>query len=507
MIKLTLPRRPFGALPSRVRKSLDASLLDGYLWAMMFGLGEGFVVPFAIYFKASALLLSLINGLAQMSISVSNILGAHFIQYYRKRKTLAIITNILHASSYLFLFWMTLATKDPAVVPIFFVAGLMATSLAGSGWFTWMNDLVPPKFRGRFWGLRNKYINIFVIVAGLLAGAIMTMAKRFDLTLWGFGLLFCGAFVFRLASFIPLMRQHEPPMKPAPEKEKLSFFAFLFELPKSNFGRFAIFNTIFTFSTSMMPALTTLYLLKTMKVSYIEFSIINISFTLALGLLMPYWGKVTDTYGNYRVFTFAAVGILLLPLGWIFFRSVPVFILLNLVGGFFWSGFSLSSQNFILDNLKKSSLHYHFSYYNAINNFSAFLGAVTGGLLAQSVLAIPADGFLFIKFTDMKLEIVFFISFLLRLAAVIFFVRTFSEIRKRKPVTNPVYVFMIQPALEYLNPVRFVSTAAEQYVRGVRTFRRILIPPEEPADGSPDRGSVRNTRQSRKRSGPPRPSL
>jgi len=477
-IKISLPKKTFGVLPRKIKTSLNASIFDGYLWAMMWGLGEMFVIPFAVFFQASSLMVSLINGLTQIGISISNVLGANFIEYYRNRKKLAIITNILHASSYLFIFFFTLITKDPAVILIFFVAGLVCTSFSSAGWTSWMNELVPERIRGRFWGLRNKYINLFQIIAALIGGAILSLAKKFDITLFGFGFLFISAFFFRAASFIPLSKQYEPTMAAPSKKERISFFDFIFSLPKSNFGRFTIFNIFFTLSTSLMPALTTIFLLKTIKVSYLELSIINIALSLSSAFLMPYWGKITDNYGNYKVLAFTACGILLIPLGWTFFRETIWFIILNIFAGFFWSGFALSSQNFILDNVDKRVLHYNVAYYNALNNFMAFVGSVLGGILAKAFQSISLERFLIFTFTESKLEIVFFISFILRLIIIVLLLKTFTEIKRKKPLSNTVYIFIIQPAIEYLNPVKFISTAAQHYVKSFKLVKKFLSLPK-----------------------------
>ena len=158
MAILLLPAKSLPELDRTTRRSLNYSIVDGYLWSFMFGFGEVLILPFAVFFNASVLLVSLMTGAAQAGISISNILGASFIRNYRKRKTLAIVTNIIHASSYLLMFWLTVTTKDPVVVIIFFVFGLMATSFASSGWISWMNEIVPPETRGRFWAYRNRYI-------------------------------------------------------------------------------------------------------------------------------------------------------------------------------------------------------------------------------------------------------------------------------------------------------------------------------------------------------------
>ena len=479
MAILLLPAKSLPEIDRTTRRSLNYSIVDGYLWSFMFGFGEVLIAPFAIFFNASALLLSLMNGAAQIGISISNILGASFIRNYRKRRQLSIITNIIHASSYLLLFWLTVTTKDPTVVIIFFVFGLMATSFASSGWMSWMSEIVPPETRGRFWAYRNRYILLAQTAVLPLGGLILSLFKKYDMAVWGFGLLFTLAFIFRALSFIPLSRQHEPVMEPVEEKDVPSFFDFIFSLAKSNFGKFVLFNILFTFAMNIMPALTTIHLLKAVKLSYFEFSLTIMISTVASFLMMTYWGKFTDKYGNYRILAFTAIGIMLLPLGWTFCRNFWEFMVLNFIGGFFWSGFGLATQNFMFDNLGRNEVNHNFAYFSAINNFAAFLAAVTGGILAKLAGNISVDHLWIFPLTNMKLELVFFLSFILRLGVVLFLLKSFREIIKKEEVSNPIHIFVVQPLLEIFDPVRILSLARETVQTGVKTLWEIITPRSE----------------------------
>jgi len=496
MAILLLPAKALPELDRTTRRSLNYSIIDGYLWSFMFGFGEALIGLFAIFFNASALLLSLMNGAAQVGISISNILGSSFIRKFMKRKTLSIITNIIHASSYLLMFWLTLATKDPMVVIVFFVFGLMATSFASSGWMSWMNDIVPVETRGRFWAYRNRYIVLAQTAIVPLGGLILSIFKRHDLAIWGFGLLFTLAFIFRALSFLPLSRQHEPQMETVEEKDVPSFFDFLFSLAKSNFGKFVLFNVLFTFAMNIMPALTTIHLMKVIELNYFEFTLTIMISTVASFLMMTYWGKFTDKYGNYPILAFTAIGIMLLPLGWTFVRHFWGFMVLNFFGGFFWSGFGLATQNFMFDNLERKEINHNFAYFSAINNFTAFLAAVTGGILAKLAGNITVNHLWVFPLTSMKLEFVFFLSFLLRLAVVIFLLKSFREIKNKEEVKHPLNIFVFEPLLDIFNPLRILSLARETVETGVKTIRDIFTTRDDktgekkPVDpGDPDGGT------------------
>jgi len=486
MAILLLPAKALPELDRTTRRSLNYSIIDGYLWSFMYGFGEVLIQPFAVFFNASVLLVSLMTGAAQAGISISNILGSSFIRNYRKRKTLAIVTNIIHASSYLLMFWLTVTTKDPLVVILFFVFGLMATSFASSGWMSWMNEIVPPLTRGRFWAYRNRYIVLAQNVAIPLGAFVLYIFKKYGVELWGYGLLFTLAFLCRALSFIPLSRQHEPVMEKIEEKDVPTFFDFIFSLAKSNYGKFVLFNILFTFAMNIMPALTAIHLLKAIKLSSSEFLLTIMASTVASFLMMTYWGKFTDKYGNYRIITFTAIGIMLLPIGWTFFHHFWAFIVLNFIGGFFWSGFGLATQNFIFDNLDPREVNHNFAYFNVLNNLTAFLAAVTGGILAKLFGNLTVNHIWIFPITSLRLEFVFFLSFILRLVVILFLIKSFREIMKKEEVKDPINIFVVEPLLEIFNPFRVISLARETVETGVKTIRGIFIPrpgrPGNPGD-------------------------
>lgn len=80
-----------------IRRGLYFSNLDGIVWAVMFGLAENFIVPFALLFGASVLQVSLITGFGQLGVGISQLAGARFVNWLKKRKILSTVCEIIHA--------------------------------------------------------------------------------------------------------------------------------------------------------------------------------------------------------------------------------------------------------------------------------------------------------------------------------------------------------------------------------------------------------------------------
>ena len=96
-----------------IRRGLYFSNLDGIVWAVMFGLAENFIVPFALLFGASVLQVSLITGFGQLGVGISQLAGARFVNWLKKRKILSTVCEIIHALSWLLMFIFTALTGNP----------------------------------------------------------------------------------------------------------------------------------------------------------------------------------------------------------------------------------------------------------------------------------------------------------------------------------------------------------------------------------------------------------
>lgn len=469
------PNKYIPGVDGQTARSLRFSVLDGCLWAIMFGFGESFIVPFANHLQASTFLISLITAGMNIAFFFGSLASIWLLKAYPHRKSTAIITNVLHGITYIFLFWTTYHTSNPLFILVFYVMGIFITTTAISSWFTWMNDLVPENIRGIFWGGRNQYLTICQIVATLAGGYILSHFTERKETILGFGILFMLASLFRIASAFALRGQHHVPMTPLKHEEHYGLFAFIRSLWKTNLGRFILFNILFTFSTNIMPALISVHLLRSIEVSFFQFAVINSIFSLSYALFMPYWGRMADRFGNKRVFVFTTSLIPIVAIGWALARDFPVFVVIQVISGFLWSGSTIASQNFIIDNSNPRTLALNHPYNQALNNLSAFAGGLVGGLLSILVLQIPSDIFRNIPVTGLRLELIFILSALLRLVVVGVLIRGIKEVKEKPvPTRGEVHVFVLQPALELANSVFPLALMTKHVKRGFRELGHII---------------------------------
>lgn len=448
----------------KIKKALYYSIIDGILWAIMYGLAENYIVPFALLFNATVFQVSLISAFNQLGIGIGQLLGAKFINLFPKyRKITIMICNSLHAFSWLLIFFITLKTKNVYAIIILYLLSVASTNFGGPPWLSWMNDLIPSHLRGEFWGLRNKLLGVFQFLGIITAGIILQYFKKTNNELLAFGIIFSFAFIFRLSSLYPLKLQYEPKMVVPSKENVFKFKIFLTKLFTTNFGRFSVFCFLITFAVNLMAPLIPLYILKKLGFDYVQYTIIIMLSLIFSYYFMTYWGPLADRYGNYRILIVSSVALPVLAFMWVILKNFYLLCILQIISGFVWAGFNLSSVNFIFDTVRKENISKIMAYYNSLNNFSAFLGSVLCGIIAKFLEnIIKNDEAFFNKFT-----ILFLTSSILRIFIIIIFRRQFKETRSIVEESPSItFFYLFKPFNDFINRIQFIGYKIKQIKKG-----------------------------------------
>jgi MFS family permease len=429
----------------RLRRSLIYSLFDGAMWALMFGFAENYMARFAVFFGASVVELSILQGFSQLANGGGQLLGGYLVQHSGiSRQRLSCVTVAIHASSWLLAFLGAWISGNPLVGILIYCAGSFFTNIGSPGWSSWMNDLVPEKRRGAFWSWRNSILGLVQFAAIIAAMLFLHFAKRSKLELPAYGILFSLAFVCRMGSVFFLSRQHHPRFEPDKSGDSLSLLKFLRELPKSDFGRFTVFIALTNFAMMMASPIIQAYLLVTRKLDYLPYTMITMASTVGAFLFMTYWGGLSDRFGNRRILIVTAVVLPALALAWVFVRPVWALVLLQLVTGFVTSGFSLATTNYVFDATPVKTLPKTMAYFNTLTMSFGFAGSLVSGLIAK--LAI-SQGWQIGWFGPYLM--VFALAALLRALIVIFFARPIKEVRAIEPSPGLPYFYVYKPFQDF----------------------------------------------------------
>ncbi len=156
----------------------------------------------------------------------------------------------------------------------------------------------------------------------------------------------------------------EPPYRQRDE-DRFTLWQFLRRLPESNFTKFALF----------VP-----YWRRDLRFGYWE---VMGLVTAALVIQVPalvLWGRASDRYGNKKVLAVTSLGIAALPAMWLFWRHIAFAVFMQFWSGFWWSGFSQSVSNFLLDAVSPPKRARCTAYLNLVANAGILLGGLAGSL-------------------------------------------------------------------------------------------------------------------------------
>lgn len=297
-----------------------------------------------------------------------------------------------------------------------------------------MGDLVPPEQRGNYFGYRNRLRVLFELFPFIVAGLVLYYSNA-SAIYWGYGYLFLSAMVFRFASAAYQSRMVEPGHVPLAKSEHFSLLDFIKATPKSNFAKFTFYVALVMFVTSIASPFFTLYQLRDLHFSYLQFMVSLGSSLLFQFITFQSWGKIGDRYGNLRVVRLTAFFVVGLPILWLLTTNFYLILVFQALGGALWAGFNLCCVNFLFDAVTPQKRGRCVAYFNFICNLGILCGALLGGWLASILPAsFQVAGISFHLVSNICL--LFAISAIGRFFVSFLFSRFIKEVRKVEPVSH-----------------------------------------------------------------------
>jgi len=124
-------------------------------------------------------------------------------------------------------------------------------------------------------------------------------------------------------------------------------------------------------------------MLRDLQLNYLSYMGLQVCSSFASLVALPLWGKHADMVGNVRVLRLSSFLAALIPVFWLFSHEPAYLMLVQIWGGFSWSGVTLSAANFIYDAVTPQKRVRCIAYFNVINGGALFLGSFLGGFLAS----------------------------------------------------------------------------------------------------------------------------
>jgi MFS family permease len=371
---------------ARINQSLRRSVRDGAAYSVMAGAGETYFSAYALFYKATSAQISVLAALPALFGSIAQLLSAWLGSLIPSRKRLILAGVLVQTVAWLPIIWLPYLFPAQAVPILIGCSALyfMGAHLAAPPWNSLMGDLVPERRRGRFFGRRSRLMMLTHFTAMLAAGGALHLFEAGGHERLGFTLIFLVAAVARAYSAAQLARMHEPPYQPQPLRLP-PLAGLLPRLRESDFARFTIFFACFNLTVALSSPFFTVYMLRDLKFSYLEFTLSTGAAVLTQFSLLGLWGRITDIYGNRLVLRLTGGLIPIFPALWLVSPSFWYILLLQIGGGVCWSGFSLAANNYLYDSVPREKRTGYAAIHQVLSNGTIFAGALLGGYLTTVI--------------------------------------------------------------------------------------------------------------------------
>ena len=277
-------------------------------------------------------------------------------------------------------------------------------ALGSAAWLSWLAALVPRKLRGRYFGIRNSAASLTCLISVPIAGVIVFTYPRG--TIEGYGFVLLLGIIAGLVSlgYQCLMVDVNPqtqnqladvttqdvaeaaiaPDQPSVIKSVLTSPI----LQDGNFLRFLVYFGVWMFAVNLSAPFFNLYMLDNLSIDVAWVTAYN-SLTAGANLVMMlFWGKLADRFGNRALLLLVGILVAVTPLFWLATGENAISIwlwlpLLHILGGGTWAAIDLCNNNIQLGIASVKHQAAYFAVAAAIAGVSGALGTTVGGYLAQ----------------------------------------------------------------------------------------------------------------------------
>lgn len=294
--------------------------------------------------------------------------------------------------------------------------------LGNAGWSAWMADIVPRNLSGKFFGMRSRLGLIATVVTSLVATRLI---DRYP----GSGGLYAGIFVVAgvlgALEILLYIRVKEIPRK---VEATLPGFRTLLVTPWKNaaFRSYALYTCVVWIAYMMMGNYGFRYCLLPasqhglgLSAEYTNFSL-GIVLTLAMALIVPFWGGAIDRLGPKSVLATSSLAQIIFPVifalmtpGWTWF--LPVY---GAIIGLTWPGIDQAIVYMQMKGFPEERRTTYIAAFGIVFGLASTVGNLLGGALA-SVLERHLAAIPLLPPGTSHYQLLFFCSIALRLLAFI----------------------------------------------------------------------------------------
>lgn len=274
-----------------------------------------------------------------------------------------------------------------------FSLSALSSSLCGVMWNSWVQEWIPERVRGKYFGFRNSLLQIANVAFLLSVGEVLARFEA-DERVLGFQLLVGGASLLRIASIFFQLRIHSPPTV----KHEVAHSSWREQLQvlrsSPAFVRTVAFGALWTVTTSLFGPFFMRFMLEGLKMPPSEISRLIITGSVTGALSLPAWGQMIDRHGCRSVLIAAMTCWLMPGVAWTFAtpESHGFLIWMWASGGVFGAGFVLAQFTLLLKVVPPEAKTIAVSVNVAVGAMLGAIAPIAGGAIMEYLKARGHSG-------------------------------------------------------------------------------------------------------------------
>jgi MFS family permease len=417
-------------------RSRRYGIREGAFAAIMKGGGENYLSAFALLLHATPLQIGLLSALPQLVGTWSQLLSVKVLNRFQHRKAI-----ILTGAAGQALWWIPLLILPllfPGQGPWLLIAcavGYFALGhFATPAWNSLLTDLVDPNGRGLYFARRAKVMAMTSFFALCGAGLLLYSAEAWEIPWAGFTIVFLTVAAARGLSTRYLRRIDES-AAPATREAEFRLIGFLRHEHSVNFRNFLFFSGLMHVCVLIAGPFFVVYMLRDLHFTYLQYAGWMATGVLGQFLTLKPWGRLGDRFGNNKILVVTGLVVPFLPMLYLLSTNFYFVAVINFFGGVVWAGLALGLQNYVFYTVRAEDRAKGVAVWNTVNAIGWFAGAILGGWLAEVIQTHLALAGMELRLAS-NLQLVFFISGLLRLVVSLSLLGTFREIRAVEPISH-----------------------------------------------------------------------
>jgi MFS family permease len=187
--------------------------------------------------------------------------------------------------------------------------------------------------------------------------------------------------------------------------------------PSKSFLWFCASVALLQGTTAIAGPFFSVWFLRDLRFDYLIFTIGTVCMILGTISFLPLWGRLVDAIGTSRVLRLTGLMCAFVPIPYLFVSSPYPIWAANFFSGIAWGGFNIANFNYLLRTTEKEKSDHYIAFASAATAIGLFVFSLLGGFLSTRLPTL----------FDYQLQTLFLISFLCRLAVVLFFFRKFRQ--------------------------------------------------------------------------------